>query len=135
LHFVINFENRPTVSHKYLVQKSKSLWKAGSEMTEHSFLVLIKKWHKLCFENSSCKLLALNNHKLILGMADVWPPKISIVYGSLICGSNFCWIKVQSAFETSGVGGEGASAPRKVLICWKFGQNLWRFEQNLWKSG
>jgi len=30
----------------------------------------------------------------------------------------------------SGVEGEGASAPPKVLICWKFGQNPWKFGQN-----
>jgi len=34
---------------------------AGSEMTEYSFLVLIQKWHKLCFENSTCKHLSFNN--------------------------------------------------------------------------
>jgi len=30
-------------------------------MTEYSFLVLIKKSHSLCFENSSCKLLSFND--------------------------------------------------------------------------
>jgi len=37
---IINFEN--TASHKYLVEKFKSLWMAISEMTEHSFLFLSK---------------------------------------------------------------------------------------------
>jgi len=35
--------------------------------------------------------------------------------------------------KSSGVGGEdagGASAPLKVLVCWKFGQNPWKSEQN-----
>jgi len=49
---IIHFEN--TASHKYVVQKAKSLWMAKSEMIGHSFLFLIQKWHKLCFENSSC---------------------------------------------------------------------------------
>jgi len=35
---------------------------------------------KLCFENSSCKLLSLNSATLILGMARVWPPEILVVY-------------------------------------------------------
>ena len=43
LDLIINFEN--TASHKYLVQKSKSLWMARSEMTEYSYFVLIQKWH------------------------------------------------------------------------------------------
>ena len=33
----------------------------------------------------------------------------------------------------SGVGGGGASAPPKVLICQKFGQNPWKSSQNPWK--
>jgi len=58
---IINFEN--IVSHKYLAQKSESLWMASSEMTEHSVLVLMQKWHKLnCFENYSCKRLSFNNY-------------------------------------------------------------------------
>ena len=39
----------------------KSLWMARSEMSGHSFLVLIQKLHKFCFENSSRKLLSFNN--------------------------------------------------------------------------
>jgi len=50
---IVNFGN--ITSHKYLVQKSKSSCLA---MTAYSFLVLIQKWHKLYFENSSCKLLS-----------------------------------------------------------------------------
>jgi len=38
---IINFEN--PASHKYIVKKSKSLRMAKSEMTEHSFFVLIQK--------------------------------------------------------------------------------------------
>jgi len=41
--------------------KAKSLWMDRSEMTRYSLLVLIKKWHKLCFENSSCKCLSFKN--------------------------------------------------------------------------
>ena len=37
---IINFEN--AASHKYVVQKAKGLWTATSEMTGHSFLVLIQ---------------------------------------------------------------------------------------------
>ena len=78
---VIKFEN--TASHKYLVQKSKSLWMARSQMNEHSVLVLIQKWHKLnCFENSSCKRLSFNNSA---NSSRAWQVcallKFSIVYG------------------------------------------------------
>jgi len=34
---------------------------ARSEVIEHSFLVLIQKWHKLWFESSNCKLLSFGN--------------------------------------------------------------------------
>ena len=58
LDLIINFEN--TASHKYLVQHSKSLWMAKSEMTGHLFVYCsIQIWHQLCFENSSCKLCGL----------------------------------------------------------------------------
>jgi len=56
---IINFEN--AASHKYFAQNAESLRIARSDMTGHSFLVLIQKWHKLCFGNSSCKLLSFNN--------------------------------------------------------------------------
>jgi len=52
---IINFEN--AASHKYAAQKAKGLWSARSEMTGHSFPVLIQKLHELCFENSNCKLI------------------------------------------------------------------------------
>jgi len=57
---IIHFEN--TASHIYFVQKSKSLWKARSEMTEHLFFVLIQKWHRL---NSVLKIPVLNVYCLI----------------------------------------------------------------------
>jgi len=47
---------------------------AKSEMTGHSFLALIQKWHNLFFENFSCKLLSFKLHELILDMAGVLPP-------------------------------------------------------------
>jgi len=53
---IVNFEN--AASHKYVVQHAKSLWLAKLGRTEHSVLVLIQKWHKLFYENSSCKLLS-----------------------------------------------------------------------------
>jgi len=55
---IINFEN--TASHKYVVQKSNSLWMARSELTGLSFHVLIQKCYKLCFESSNCKHLLFN---------------------------------------------------------------------------
>ena len=55
-------------------------------MTGHSFFVLIQKWHKLCFENSSYKLLLFKLNKLILGMADMRPPENSIMYHGLYHG-------------------------------------------------
>jgi len=51
----VNFENN--ASHKYLVQKSKIIWMARSDLTEHSFLVLIQKWHRL---NSVLKIPVAN---------------------------------------------------------------------------
>jgi len=52
-------------------------------MTEHSFLVLIQKCHRL---NSVLKIPVANvfrliTPQLILGMAGVCPPKVWIVYG------------------------------------------------------
>jgi len=52
---IVNFEN--ATSHKYLVQKFRSLWMARSEITEHSFLVLILKGHRL---NSVLKIPVAN---------------------------------------------------------------------------
>ena len=47
---------------QYLVQKSENLWMARSEMTEHSVLVLIQKWHKAkLFWKFQCKRLSFNN--------------------------------------------------------------------------
>jgi len=40
---IINVEN--TALHKYVVQKSKTLWMARPEMTEYSYIGLIQKWH------------------------------------------------------------------------------------------
>ena len=93
---IINFEI--VASHKYVVQNSKSLWMAKSEKTGHSFLVLIQKWHKLCFENSSCKLLSFNNSTNLS-----WAWQVSgfrTFQLCMFCGSNFSWIKVQSTSET-----------------------------------
>jgi len=42
---IINFDFENAASHKYAVQKAKSLCMARSEMTGHSFLVLIQKLH------------------------------------------------------------------------------------------
>ena len=52
---VVSFEN--AASHKYVVQKGKSLSRASSAS---SFLVLIQKSHKVCFENRSSKPLSLD---------------------------------------------------------------------------
>jgi len=54
---IVNVEH--ACSHKHVVRTAKSLQMARSEMTGHSFLVLIQN-HRLCFENSSCKLLSFN---------------------------------------------------------------------------
>ena len=43
---VVSFEN--AASHKYVVQKGKSLSKARSERVGYSFLVLIQKSDKVC---------------------------------------------------------------------------------------
>jgi len=63
---------------------------------QHSFLVLIQKWHKLCFENSICKRLSFNKS---VNSSWAWQvcgiPKFQ---WWMVCGSN--WIKVQSASET-----------------------------------
>ena len=45
-------------SHKYVVQKGKSLPRAS--WVGYSFLVLIQKSHKVCFENRSSKPLSLD---------------------------------------------------------------------------
>jgi len=54
--------------------------------------------------NSVLKIPIANFCRLInpqnMDMAGVWPPKISTVYGSLVCGCSFSWIKVQGASET-----------------------------------
>jgi len=55
---VVIFEN--AALHKYVVQKGKSLSRASSERVGYSFLVLIQKSHKVCFENRSSKLLSLD---------------------------------------------------------------------------
>jgi len=57
---IMNFEN--TASYKYLVQKSKSLWMARSEMTENNCFVLIQKWHRL---NSLSNIPVANVCRLI----------------------------------------------------------------------
>jgi len=65
---------------------------ARSEMTEHSFLVLIQRWHKLCFENSSCKLLLSyksSNSSWVWQVCGLLKFQMCIV-----CGPNFSWIKV-----------------------------------------
>ena len=55
---VVNVEN--AASHKYVVQKVKSFSRASSERVGYSFLVLIQKSHKACFENRSSKPLSLD---------------------------------------------------------------------------
>jgi len=86
---ITDFEN--TASHKHLVQKAKRLWMAWSEITGHSFFVLIEKWHKLCFENSSSKLLSSNN---FANSSWAWQvcrlPKYQLC---VVCWSNFSWIE------------------------------------------
>jgi len=67
---IINFEN--IASHKYLEQKSKSLWMARSEMTEHSFPVLIQKMT----ENTILKIPVANlcrlNKDLVAAILVQW---------------------------------------------------------------
>ena len=55
---VVSIEN--AASHKYVVQKGKSLSRASSERVGYSLLVLIQKSHKVCFENRSSKPLSLD---------------------------------------------------------------------------
>ena len=55
---VVSFEN--AALHKYVVQKGKSLSRARSERVGYSFLVLIQKSHKVCFESRSSKPLSLD---------------------------------------------------------------------------
>jgi len=65
---------------------------ARSEMTGHSFLVLIRKWHKLCFENSSCKLLPFNN---CANSSWAWQVCGLLKFQlCMVCVSNVSWIKV-----------------------------------------
>ena len=94
---IINFENAS--SHQYVVRKAKSSRMAKSEITWHSFLVLIQKWHSV-LKNCSCKLLSFNNStnsSWAVGMAGVSPLKFQLC---MVCGSNLSWIEVQSASET-----------------------------------
>jgi len=59
LDLTINSEN--IASHKYVLQKAKSLWIAGSQTTGYSFLVLIEKSQTLLFEAKGvcCKSIAI----------------------------------------------------------------------------
>jgi len=95
---IINFEN--TASHKCLVKKSESLWMARSEITEHSFFVLIQKWHML---NSVLKIPVANVYRLITPQTHPghgWCVASWSFQLSMVCGSKFSWIKVKSASET-----------------------------------
>ena len=62
----VSFEN--AASHKYVVQKGKSLSRASSERVGYSFPVLIQKSHKVCFENRSSKLLSLDKSQTLPGL-------------------------------------------------------------------
>ena len=68
-----NFEN--AASHKNVVQTYWRLRVARSEMTGHSFLVLKQKWHKLCFENSSCKFFVVYNSVNELWLTKICPER------------------------------------------------------------
>ena len=87
---IINFEN--TASHKYVVQKSRVYEWLDNERLGIDFLFLFKNDINFVF-----KIPLANFVVFILGMAGVWPPEISIVYGLWI---QLLLIKVQSASET-----------------------------------
>jgi len=83
--------------HTNMSCKRAKFWTTRSEMTGHSFLVLIQKLHKLCFENSSCKLSSFNNSE-----NTPWAKQVCRLLKfqlCMICGSNVSWIKVRNAPE------------------------------------
>ena len=71
-----------------------------SVMSGHSFLVLMQKWHrpKLCYENSSCKLLSFNNSTNLSWAWQVCGLLKFQLY--MVCVINFSWIKIHSTYET-----------------------------------
>jgi len=81
---IVSFDNAAV--HKYVVQNATSLWIARSEKIGHSFLVLIKKWHKLFW---NFQLQAFNSAN------SSWASQVCGLLEfalSVICVSKFSWI-------------------------------------------
>jgi len=67
----------------------------------------------------------------------IWP--VTTLRGQWPCTTKTYHLALNAAkyrkIITTGVVGGDASAPRKVLICWKSGRNPWKCEQTPWISG
>ena len=88
---IINFANAS--SHKCFVRVFEQLDQKWLGRPIH--FLFLSKIHKLCFKNSSCKLLSLNNST---NSSWAWQVCGLLKFQwCMICGSNFFWIKFHSS--------------------------------------